>query len=98
MTSPSHDLNNLQLVLKYFESLPADDVSRRYASGEKYVSSFYGRLKLFFSLDSTLSELNKFYPYQPIVQRTYEMFKEERDENRKKAGLISVATMYISSP
>lgn len=78
MTSPPHELNNLQLVLKYFESLPADDISRRYAAGEKYVSSFYTRFKLFFSQDSVLSELNKFYPYQPIVERTYEMFKEER--------------------
>lgn len=95
MTSPSHEIANLRLVQKYFESLPSDDISRRYAAGEKYQGTFLSRFKLFFSLDSTLSELNKFYPYQPIVERTYEMFKEERSANRWTAGLISAITVYF---
>ena len=97
MTSQPHELSNLFLAGKYFESLPSDDVSRRFAAGEKYVSNWYNRLKIFFSIDSTLSELNRFYPYQPIVKRTYEMYQEKRAANRNNALIFSGISMYIAS-
>ena len=94
MTYQPHELSNLKLALNYFESLPSDDVSRRYAAGEKYVSSWYSRLKFFFSIDSVLSELQRFYPYQPIVKRTCEMYKETKETNTKAAFIVSGISMY----
>ena len=71
MTQQRHDLSNINVAYTYLERLSSDDVSRRYAAGEKYASSVLNRLKLIFGIDSTLSELNNFYPYQPIVKGTY---------------------------
>lgn len=71
MTHPPHELSNLGVVRHYFNRLSTDDISRKYYAGEKYASSWANRLKFFFFTDSTLSELNHFYPYQPIVKRSY---------------------------
>jgi len=76
MTHVPHDLNNLSLAKQYFDRLSADDLSRRYFSGEKYIPSFTNRLKFLLFTDSVLSELTRFYPYQPIVKRSYEVYKE----------------------
>lgn len=93
MTHQPHSLSNLNFALKYFETLPADDVSRRYAAGEKYASGWASRLKFFFSIDSILGELNRFYPYQPVVNKTHEMYKEKRDGYRQNALLFSGISM-----
>lgn len=71
MTYQPHDFSNLSLAGKYLNTLTTDDISRRYFSGDKYVSSLASRLKFFLFTDSVLSELNRFYPYQPLVKRTY---------------------------
>jgi len=71
MTHQPHELSNLWLFKNYFDRLSADDISRKFYAGEKYVSTIANRLKFFFFTDSTLAELNHFYPYQPIVNRTY---------------------------
>ena len=63
MTHQPHVLSNLNLAQKYFDSLPSDDVSRRYFSGEKFSSGWANKVKFFFSVDSILGELNRFYPY-----------------------------------
>jgi hypothetical protein len=93
MTHQPHELSNLKLAFNYFESLPSDDVSRRYVAGERYASGWFNRLRFFFSVDSVLSELNKFYPYQPIVKRTYELFKEKKAENKRRAYIFSGVSM-----
>lgn len=95
MTHQPHELSNLKIALGYFESLPVDDLSRRYAAGEKFSSGIVNRLKFFFSIDSVLSELNKFYPYQPIVKRTYEIYQEKKAASTKAAVAFSVLSMYL---
>jgi hypothetical protein len=74
MTYQPHELSNLGLAGKHFNQLSSDDISKRYYSGEKYAASFIDRIKILFATDSILAELNKFYPYQPIVQKTYEIY------------------------
>jgi hypothetical protein len=71
MTYQPHELSNLSLAGKYFNQLSSDDVSKRYYSGERYVSGLFTRIKLLFATDSSLAELDKFYPYQPLVKKTY---------------------------
>lgn len=93
-THQPHELSNLRLANEYFDSLPSDDISRRYAAGEKYVASWYNRAKFFFSIDSHLSELTRFYPYQSTVTKTYEMYKERTANNKRKALIFSGLSMY----
>lgn len=75
MAYQPHELSNLSLAGKYLNQLPSDDISRRFFSGEKYVPSFTNRLKFIFANDSILSELVKFYPYQPLVKGTYDLYR-----------------------
>jgi hypothetical protein len=75
MTYQPHELSNLSLAGKYFNQLSSDDISKRYFSGEQYASTFTGRLKYLLATDSVLAELHKFYPYQPLVKRTYEIYQ-----------------------
>lgn len=67
MASPTHPLGAPNIMEKYFNTLPANDISRRYYAGEKYESTFFNRIGLFFSVNSTLKELTNFYPYSPVV-------------------------------
>lgn len=69
-----HVLSNLNMPEKYFNTLPANDISRCYYNGEVYSSNFFSRLSLLFSIGSTISELKKFYPYQPIIDKTYKAY------------------------
>lgn len=94
MTYQPHELSNLSLAGKYFSKLSSDDVSKRYYSGEKYVSNFTSRLKLLLATDSILAELHNFYPYQPLVKRTYEYYQEQRFSNQKSAIAVSIIGMY----
>lgn len=75
MTYQPHELSNLSLAGKYFSQLSSDDISKRYFSGEKYTAGFTNRIKFLLATDSVLSELSKFYPYQPVVQKTYELYQ-----------------------
>ena len=75
MTHPPHELSNKSFAKRYFDQLPADDTSRRYYAGEKYVPSFTNKLKFLFFTESTLAELYRFYPYQLITKRTQQFFK-----------------------
>lgn len=77
MTHQPHALSNLNLAQKYFDSLPSDDISRKYYAGENFTSGFVNRIKFFFSIGSYLGELNKFYPYQPVVKETQKLYKEK---------------------
>jgi hypothetical protein len=78
MAYQPHELSNLNLVNKYFSKLPGDDISRRYFAGEKYVSSLVNRARIVLATDSYLSELTNFYPYQPLVSRTRELYEERK--------------------
>lgn len=90
MTYQPHVLSNIGFAGKYFEKLPSDDISRRYFNGEKYESSLASKLKFLFATDSVLSELNKFYPYQPVVKATYDLYKERKESNQNIALGISI--------
>lgn len=89
MTYQPHALSNLGLAGKYFEKLPSDDISRRYFNGEKYESSLASKLKILFAADSLLAELNKFYPYQPVIKATYDLYLERKERNQNTALAIS---------
>ncbi len=93
MAHPPHELSNLRIAENYFNTLAADDVSRRYKAGEKYVSTWYNRVKFLTSIDSVLGELNRFYPYQQNVQRTYELFQEKKANNQRLALTFSGISM-----
>lgn len=70
MSYVPHDLSNLKSPEQYLNKLPLDDISKKYFSGEKYESTFTNRLKIIFATGSILSELKKFYPYHPIINKT----------------------------
>ena len=93
MTSQPHKLSNLNLAQKYFDSLPSDDISRKYVAGEKFAPGLLSSLKFFFSIDSVLGELNRFYPHQPVVNQTYKMYKEKMEQNTKNALIFSGLSM-----
>jgi hypothetical protein len=93
MTHQPHVLSNLGLAKKYLDQLPSDDISRRYLAGESYQPSWTSRLKFFLSTDSILSELNSFYPHQPIVKRTYEMYQEQKSNYKSIAIGVSAVSM-----
>jgi len=94
-TQQPHELSNLRFASEYFDSLPSDDISRRYAAGEKYATSWYNRVKFLFSIDSHLSELTRFYPYQPTIKKTYEMYQEKMSNSKRFAYIFSGLSMYI---
>ena len=96
MTYQPHELSNLSLAGKYFSKLTSDDVSKRFYSGEKYVSSLTNRLKFLLATDSILAELHKFYPYQPLVKRTYEYYQEQMHEAQHNALAVSAIGMYAT--
>lgn len=102
MTYQPHELSNLSLAGQYFSKLSSDDVSKRFYSGEKYVSNLTNRLKFLLATDSILAELNKFYPYQPLVKRTYEYYQEKMQAAQQNALAVSAVGMYetwdIASP
>ena len=77
MAHQPHALSNLNIAQKYFDSLPSDDLSRKYYAGERFASGLVSRIKFFFSIDSYLGELNRFYPYQPVVNQTQKLYKEK---------------------
>ena len=78
MSLQVHELANLRLVEKYFEKLPSDDLSRRYYSGEKYVSSFMSRTRLWFNTWSVYDELHNFYPHHPLITATRDAYIQKR--------------------
>lgn len=94
MTHQPHNLSNIGLALTYLETLPSDDVSRRFKDGEKYDSSWFNRVKTLLAIESTLHELSQFYPYQPIVKRTCEVYYEQRTARQSAALAISAVSMY----
>lgn len=94
MTYQPHELSNLSLAGKYFSKLSSDDVSKRFYSGEKYVSSLTNRLKFLLATDSILAELNNFYPYQPVVKKTYEYYQERMQAAQQTALAVSAVGMY----
>ena len=75
MSYQPHELSNQGFAGKYLSHLPSDDISKRYYAGEKYVSNLTSRVRLLFAADSVLGELNKFYPYQPVVDGTYKLYQ-----------------------
>jgi hypothetical protein len=75
MTYQPHELSNLGLAGKYFSQLSSDDISKRYYSGERYAPGLAARVRLWLGTDSVLAELSKFYPYQPVVQKTYQLYQ-----------------------
>jgi hypothetical protein len=89
MTYQPHVLSNLGFAGKYFEKLPSDDISRRYFNGEKYESSLASKVKILFAVDSVLAELNKFYPYQPVIKATYDLYRERKEKNQNIALAVS---------
>ena len=93
MTHQPHLFSNLFLAGQYFEKLPADDISRRYFAGEQYSTSWANRVKMLFATDSVLTELNRFYPHQPIVKRTYEVYQEKAENYKRNAFLFSAFSM-----
>ena len=80
-------------MAKYFNTLSSDDISRRYFNGEKYESTMLSRLRMFFSTDSILADLNKFYPYQPMVKRTVEWYEEKSKTSHNVALGVSLLGM-----
>ncbi len=95
MTYQAHEFSNLGLAGKYFNQLNSDDISRRYYAGEKYSSNFLSKLKFLYATDSILSELYKFYPYQPLVKRTWEDYNEKKIHHQNVGFGISVLSLYI---
>lgn len=57
--------NNHHLARKYFDSLPEEDINRKYYNGLKYETSrsVFGRLNDLFNLDTKLDTLSKFYTH-----------------------------------
>lgn len=75
MGYPIHPLSNKGVAGQYLNQLNSDNISQLYFSGqETYTGGFLNRLKLFFSIDGTVKELNNFYPYVPVVQATKENY------------------------
>lgn len=95
MTYQPHELSNLSLAGQYFSKLSSDDISKRFYSGEKYASNLTNRLKFLLATDSILAELSKFYPYQPLVKRTYEYYQEKMQAAQQNALAVSAVGMYI---
>ena len=67
-----------ELTKKYFESLPEDDINRKYYKGLKYESPKFWLRKFLntFKVEEKIDTLEKFYPYQKALEDT-------RNEYRK---------------
>ena len=61
---------NLSLSGNYLKTLPGSDASQRYYNGEVYKSTFFNRLRLFFTIGGVINELKAFYPYQRVIVAT----------------------------
>jgi hypothetical protein len=71
MGYPIHPLSNKNIAGLYLNQLNSDNISQRYFSGqETYTGGIFNRIKIFFTIQGTIKELNKFYPYVPVVKAT----------------------------
>lgn len=67
---------NLHLAQKYYDSLPATDVNKRFfEQGKKYEPVVFSESPLggiwsMLTINSKLNYLNGFYPHQKVVQAT----------------------------
>ena len=74
MQIPTQSLNIAQ---KYFESLPEDDINRKYYNGVKYVTPqvWFRKLLNTFQIQNKIDTLEKFYPYQKSLEDIKKEFK-----------------------
>ena len=93
-----HPLQERRVVEKHFNSLPVDDISHRLYNGtEKYVSSWWTKLKVLLSVPSYLNELHSFYPYQVLITRRHKDFHSDLSHNFTLGIIGSVALVYAFS-
>ena len=85
------DTANLRQVEKAFKTNP-DPQTAAYYNGEKYFSpnSLLQNLHWMYSLESTLSLLYRYYPYQKMIKETYENYEKEQSYNLKLSGVMTL--------
>lgn len=97
MGYPIHPLSNIGVAGQYLNQLNSDNISQRYFSGqETYTGGILSRLKIFLSMDGTISELNNFYPYVPVIKATKDNYEAEKTNAITNGLLVTAFSWYYS--
>nr|8B6H_EA Chain EA, COXTT12,Transmembrane protein,Transmembrane protein [Tetrahymena thermophila SB210]8B6H_Ea Chain Ea, COXTT12,Transmembrane protein,Transmembrane protein [Tetrahymena thermophila SB210]8BQS_EA Chain EA, COXTT12,Transmembrane protein,Transmembrane protein [Tetrahymena thermophila SB210]8BQS_Ea Chain Ea, COXTT12,Transmembrane protein,Transmembrane protein [Tetrahymena thermophila SB210] len=88
--------NNRQLARQYFDSLPENDINRKYYEGLKYETpkTFFGRFLNQFNIDAKLDTLSKFYTYQKTIRATQAELQEDRKSYLTNSLLFTAVSWF----
>ena len=88
-----HPYQQLNLAKSYFDTLPATDLSKKYAEATKPVTfGSWDRIKILFNIDGYYKELTKFYPYHNVIKASAEHYEHQVSSAIKDGLAISALT------
>lgn len=70
-----HPTHQLSLPKQYLDKLPSSDISVRYRNSDKPITiGLWQKVKIFLGIGTYYSELQKFYPYHPVIKNSAELY------------------------